>query len=177
MTKSASYRIVAVMLLGLAILCILMLWGMRYPVVGRNDIVAGIPNSLIVWGAVCATVYSGIMLALTHSEWKERSKLFGPIFGFFLAGTILWTGALMLFNGIFDRSEPRVFQAAITQKYIHRFRGTDYFFVVQDWQNPNTTIRLRVDPQTYQQYQNAVQINVTTAAGALGFERLIHVQP
>ena len=175
--KKARNRIGFVVLLVLAVLCVLLILGMRYPVVGRQDTIPGIPNTLLFWAALCAMLQSGITLFFTQFEFKSRKDMIVPAFGYGFVGTILWAGCLMLINGAFDRGSTQAHAAYITQKYIHRSRGTDYFLVVRDWQNPTQTVRLRVDPQTYQQFNSLTEVKVITAPGLLKIERIVGVRP
>ena len=169
--------------LGVVVLLAGMLLGMRYPLVGRDDFIPGIPRPLLISALPLAAFYALINLLLSISA-GERSgpislrALLGPAIGFFCLGFILLAGCLMFLNGVLDRNPPQTHQTFLLQKYRHQARGTDHFLIVQDWRFPERRVRLRVDPGTFERMDVSAPrpVNVTVSPGFFNLERIIRVQ-
>ncbi len=161
------------------VLLTLMLLGMAYPVVGRDDSVPGVPNALLLRAVFLASFYSFGRIALSLLRREPLGRLWSPLMGCFLSGILLLSGALFYVNGVLDRSLPQEHSTVACGKYIHRMRGTDFFLITRDWRNPSKMLRLRVDEETYHRVAISppTAVTVTTTSGFLGFERIVRVQP
>ena len=70
---------------------------------------------------------------------RSIGGLIGQAIFMLIISTMYGYGATMQINCVFDRSNSKTFQTAISNKYIHTGKGTDYYLTVNPWepgQNP-----------------------------------------
>jgi hypothetical protein len=76
--------------------------------------------------------------------------------------------AVLLINGLLDRSAPELHNQVVLQKYINHGRSTSYNLVFSSWRPGHTTEKRSVSPDLYSQFRLNDRIVIEAHKGALG---------
>ncbi len=160
------------------LLCGLMLLGMRDTLVGRDEIMLGAPRSLLGWSIALTLIGVAANALRARSSTPKRSHLMFWDACYFVAGTLLMSGNLMLINGALDFGPLQTHRTTLLDKKAVAGRyGVTYYLVTRDWRDARDTVQLEVGRDVHLRFESSSgrqigdPIEVTTSKGLLGFER------
>ena len=166
------------------LLCGLMFLGMRYTLVGRDEIMPGAPKSLLGWSVALTLVGVAANAVRTRNSTPKRGYLIFWDVCYFIAGTLLMSGVLMFINGALDCGPLQTHRATLIGKNALAGRyGVAYYLTARDWRDARDTVRLEVGRDVYLRFDTSSDrqigdtIEVTTSRGLLGFERFRGAKP
>jgi hypothetical protein len=87
------------------------------------------------------------------------------------------TDLAIVVNGLFDRSTPIDHETRVTQMRKTSGKSTAYYITFDSWHPGEKTIETSVGSSLYYKLASGSTITVTTADGALRWERLIRITP
>ena len=148
----------------------LMLLGVRYTLVGRDEIMPGAPKSLLSWSVALTLLGVAANIIRTRNLASKRGHSVFLDFCYLIAGTLLVFGNSMLINGALDFSPLQTHQTTLLNKRAVAGRyGVTHYLVARDWQNALGSVQLEVNRETYLKTNDTIE--VTTSKGFLGYER------
>jgi hypothetical protein len=154
-------------------------WADNYPVVWRYSMFMNAPNalvavSLIVVACVVAPINAWFKKQIvSHAGNSPNTGIWIPILliGFPLLMCITQIGIIL--NGALDKSEAETFHTIVVSKREVRIPKPGTYVKIEDWENPNRLVQLKVSESNYNSIQIGDSIQIVTRSGFLGFEWVI----